>query len=89
MNIMNIMKHFTGLRGRKIKNMFFYFFGRVQKAVLCSFFFIMFINRAKRAGWARERGAGGAKSAYLMNIMKFYELGVIKAGFLYVPFYRE
>jgi hypothetical protein len=77
MNIMQVMKHFSGCRGTQKKNKAwacFFSFSSVKRAFWGSFSFIKFIN------WAGERRMA-VSIAYLMNIMQIYEGGVFMAIF--------
>ncbi len=77
MNIMNLMKHFTGHDDFKKKNMFFFF-----ETLCLGAFDVHFASLCSLSSlYALQKRLCFVFSFYLMNIMKDYEAGEFKPFF--------
>lgn len=74
MNIYEPHEHGYGALGSSGKKACFFLWKAMEKAVLCSFFFMMFINSVTRSVLACWRPD-------FMNFMKFYEQGLFNGAF--------
>lgn len=82
MNIMNFMNQFSPCWAAAEKKNVFSLFSSVQKAVLCSYLYMMFINsvmRIVRTGIWPD----------FMNIMQIYVQGLYKGAFGKCLFFNE
>lgn len=82
MNIYELHEPDSWVPGLSRKKESFFLFSTVKRALLCSLFYMMFINSDMR----NKTGAQGTNS---MNIMQIYEQGIYKGAFVKSLLFNE